>query len=81
MQIQVGEYEGKPVFLPVRVPLGKGKEDVDDAIEKIAKAVSEGSQVSTEFKFQNCTGKKKCVKSCKDERGKLYCCRYECVSR
>jgi hypothetical protein len=78
--IQIGEYEGRPVFLLVRVPQERGQTGVDDAVKAITPMIDKDSQVFDRFKIQKCSDGKKCVKSCND-KGKPYCCRYECIKK
>ncbi len=81
VQIQVGEYLGKPVFLPLRVAQERGQAEVDDAIKVLAAAMEENSRLFDQFRFQKCSDGRKCVKTCKDDRRRIYCCKYECVKK
>jgi hypothetical protein len=81
VDVQVGEYLGKPVYLAMRVPFERGQAEIDDATEVLFKAFSENGQLYDKFKLQKCADGRKCVKSCKDEKGRFYCCRYECVRK
>jgi len=79
VEIQVGEYKGKPVFLPLRVPEAKGQAAIDDSVKVLTDAFGQNGEALDGFVFQRCSDGKQCVKSCKDSNGKDYCCRYECV--
>jgi hypothetical protein len=80
VEIQVGEYLGKPVFLPLRLPREVGDEGMEDAIRLLTEAIGENSTILGQFKAQGCIHGKKSVKTCKDENGKSFCCRYICAS-
>jgi hypothetical protein len=79
VEIQVGEHEGKPVFLPLRVPEAKGQATIDDSVKFLTDVFAQNGTALDGIVSQRCFDGKQCVKSCKDSNGKEYCCRYECV--
>jgi len=81
VDVQVGEYKGKPVFLPLAVPKDKSEQGMEDSLKLLANATSENNRLPGQPEAQSCSGAKVCVKWCKDDKGNKYCCKYECVSR
>lgn len=81
VDFQVGVYDGKPVFLPLRVPRDKGQEGIDNARQVLSSAFDENVQLYEKFKFRNCPDGRKCVKSCVDDKDNYYCCKYECIAK
>lgn len=79
VEIQVGEYQEKPVFLPLRVSREASQDGVNDSIKLLSEAIDESPQILGQFKAQPCNHGRKCVKTCKDEKGKPFCCRYVCA--
>jgi len=80
VEIQVGEYQGKPVFLPLRFPREAGQEEINDSIKLLTETIDENPRILGQFKTQGCAHGRKCVKTCKDEKGKSFCCRYVCAN-
>ena len=80
VKIQIGEYAGKRVFLPLAVPKAGGQAAVDDALKVVDEAISETAALAAHPGVKPCRGKARCVKWCKDEKGKQFCCSYECGS-
>jgi hypothetical protein len=80
VEIQVGLYEGKRVVLPVAVGKEQGQAGIDALVHLLDETISRGETLPGQRGVQACVGKKRCVKWCKDQKGKDYCCKYECVS-
>jgi hypothetical protein len=80
VDVQIGEFEGKPVFLPLRFALDFGPDEINDSIKLLSEAIDESPRILGQFRLQTCAHGKKCVKICKDEKGRSFCCRYVCSS-
>ena len=80
LKIQIGEYEGKPVFLPLAVPKAGGQAAVDDALKVLDETVNQTATLAGHPLVKACRGKRRCTKWCPDDKGKQFCCEYVCVS-
>jgi hypothetical protein len=80
VEVQIGEYEGKRVFLPLRFALNFGPDEINDSVKLLTEAIDESPRILSQFKAQACTHGKKCIKMCKDEKGRSFCCKYVCSS-
>jgi hypothetical protein len=81
IKIQIGESSGLGVFLTLAVPKSGGQASIDKAIKLLTDATNDNVGVTMAYtSFKPCRGKARCVKTCKDDKGKEYCCEFRCVS-
>jgi hypothetical protein len=74
---QIGEVEGKPIFVPVLIP----KDDASAANRELLQVFGSLKEdpKSKNYDMWKCVGQSVCTKVCKGDKGKDYCCRYECT--